>query len=369
METDKKNMKEHIQRRTSDRINVGNVPIGNNAPISVQTMTNTETTDISSTVSQIIKLKNVGADIVRISVPTLEAAEAFKKIKKQVDIPLIADVHFNYKIAIKVLNDGADCLRINPGNIGNKNRIKQVIDCAKYNNIPIRIGINSGSLEKDILEKYKFPTSEALLESAMRHINYLDNFNFDKFKVSIKSSDISIAVKSYKMLAEKISQPLHVGITESGGFRNGTVKSSIGIGLLLLDGIGDTIRVSLAENPIEEVKVGFDILRALHIRLKGINFIACPTCSRQEFDVIKVVKILEKRLEDINTPMNVSIIGCIVNGLGEALTSTIGITGYRKNSVLYEDGIRQLKRINNDEIIDELEQKIRKKSRELILST
>ncbi|XBC44613.1 MAG: flavodoxin-dependent (E)-4-hydroxy-3-methylbut-2-enyl-diphosphate synthase [Buchnera aphidicola (Schlechtendalia peitan)] len=359
-------MNRYIKRRKSNRIYVGNVPVGNNAPISVQTMTNTETTDITSTVKQITQMKRVGADIVRISVPTMEAAEAFKKIKKQVDVPLIADVHFNYKIAIKVLNNGADCLRINPGNIGNKHRIRQVIDCAKYKNIPIRIGINSGSLEKDILNKYKFPTSEALLESAMRHINYLEHFDFDQFKVSIKSSNIYIAVKSYRKLAQKINQPLHIGITESGGFRNGTVKSSIGIGLLLLDGIGDTIRISLAENPIEEVKVGFDILRSLNIRLRGINFIACPTCSRQEFDVIETVKTLENRLEDIKIPMNVSIIGCVVNGLGEALTSTVGITGYRKSSVLYEDGIRTSERIDNDKIIDELEKKIRKKSKKLL---
>lgn len=363
------NITKYIKRRKSDRIDIGNVPVGDNTPISVQTMTNTETTDVSATVKQIIQLKNVGAEIIRISIPTMEAADAFKKIKKQVDVPLIADIHFNYKIAIKVLNYGADGLRINPGNIGNKNKIKQVVDCAKYNNVPIRIGVNSGSLEKDILEKYKFPTPEALLESAMRHVNYLDSFNFNKFKVSIKSSDIYIAIQAYKLLAKKISQPLHIGITESGGFRNGTVKSSIGIGLLLLNGIGDTIRVSLAADPIEEVKVGFDILRSLHIRLKGINFIACPTCSRQEFDVIKTVNILEKRLEDIKTPINVSIIGCVVNGLGEALTSTIGITGYRKSSVLYEDGVRQLLRINNDQIIDELEKYIRNKSKKLLLLT
>ncbi|XBC38961.1 MAG: flavodoxin-dependent (E)-4-hydroxy-3-methylbut-2-enyl-diphosphate synthase [Buchnera aphidicola (Melaphis rhois)] len=363
------NINQCIKRRKSDRIYVGNVPIGNNAPISVQTMTNTETTDITSTIQQIINLKHVGADIIRISIPTMEAADAFKKIKNQVNIPLIADIHYNYKIAIKVLNNGADCLRINPGNIGNKRKIKQVIDCAKYNNVPIRIGVNSGSLEKDILKKYKSPTPEALLESAMRHIDYLDNFNFDQFKVSVKSSNIYIAVKAYKLLAKQITQPLHIGITESGGFRNGTVKSSIGIGLLLLDGIGDTIRISLAENPIEEVKVGFDILRSLNIRLKGINFIACPTCSRQEFDVIKTVKILEKRLEDVTTPMDVSIIGCSVNGLGEALTSTIGITGYRKDSVLYKDGVRQLPRIKNNQIIDELEKEIRNKSKKLLSLT
>ncbi|XBC42531.1 MAG: flavodoxin-dependent (E)-4-hydroxy-3-methylbut-2-enyl-diphosphate synthase [Buchnera aphidicola (Meitanaphis elongallis)] len=360
------NMNQCIKRRKSDRIYIGNVPIGDNAPVSVQTMTNTETTDIISTVKQIMQFKHVGADIVRVAVPTIEAANAFQKIKKQVDIPLIADVHFNYRIAIRVLNDGADGLRINPGNIGNKNKIKQVINCAKYNNVPIRIGVNAGSLEKDILEKYKFPTPEALLESAMRHVNYLESFNFDQFKVSVKASDIYVAIEAYKLLATKVNQPLHIGITESGGFRNGTVKSSIGIGLLLLDGIGDTIRVSLAENPIEEVKVGFDILRTLRIRLKGINFIACPTCSRQEFDVIKTVQVLEKRLEDVKTPMNISIIGCVVNGLGEALTSTIGITGYRKNSVLYEDGIRQLKRIDNDHIVDELERKIRDKSKKLL---
>ena len=351
----------NITRRKSTRIYVGKIPIGNHSPISVQSMTNTNTLDITSTVEQIIKLNKVGADIVRVSIPTLEAAESFRIIKSKVNVPLVADIHFDYRIALRAIEYGADCLRINPGNIGNKSRVKQVIHCAKLHNIPIRIGINSGSLEKDILMKYKFPSVSALLESAMRHINYLDEFNYDQFKVSIKSSNIYVAIQAYTKLSKKIDQPLHVGITESGGLINGTVKSSIGIGLILLKGIGDTIRVSLATDPIEEVKIGFHILQALNIRSRGINFIACPTCSRQEFDVINTVKILEKKLEHIDTPMDISIIGCVVNGLGEALNSKIGITGLRNNSSLYVDGKRQPIKLNNNNIIEELEVYIKKK--------
>lgn len=351
-----------IKRRKSKLIYVGNVPIGNGHPVSVQSMTNTITTDIVSTVAQIKLLKQAGADIIRISVPTMEAAEAFKKIKKQViNIPLVADIHFDYRIALKVLQYGVDCLRINPGNIGNKNRVKLIVDCAKYNNVPIRIGINAGSLEKDLQIKYKEPTPQALLESAMRNIEYFDKLNFDQFKVSVKSSDIFLAIESYRLLARKIEQPLHIGITEAGAARAGAVKSAIGLSMLLMEGIGDTLRVSLAANPIEEVKVGFDILKTLKIRFRGINFIACPTCARQEFDVIKTVNYLEQRLEDIVKPINVSIIGCIVNGPGEALMSNIGITGGYKKSAIYEDGIRLKTRLDNNNIIDQLEKIIRKK--------
>ncbi|UDG81751.1 4-hydroxy-3-methylbut-2-en-1-yl diphosphate synthase (flavodoxin) [Candidatus Profftia lariciata] len=351
-----------IKRRKSTRIYIGNVPIGDNAPIAVQSMTNTKTTDIDATLKQIHSLEKVGVDIVRISVPTMDAAEAFKIIKKQVSVPLVADIHFDYRIALKVANYGVDCLRINPGNIGNKSRIRLVVDCARDKNIPIRIGINSGSIEKKIQEKFGSLTSEALLESAMRNIDILEQLNFDKFKISVKSSDVLIAVESYRLLAKRIDQPLHLGITEAGGMRSGSVKSAIGLGMLLTEGIGDTLRISLAADPIEEVKVGFDILKALHIRSRGINFIACPTCARQEFDVISTVNTLEKRLEDIITPMDVSIIGCIVNGPGEAISATIGVTGGYNNSGVYEDGVRQKYRFNNDQIIDQLENKIREKA-------
>lgn len=352
-----------ISRRKSTRIYVGGVPIGNNAPITVQSMTNTKTSNIAATVEQVLALQRVGADIVRISVPTMDAAEAFQKIKKQVSIPLIADIHFDYRIALKAAEYGADCLRINPGNIGHTDRIRAVIDCAKNKNIPIRIGINGGSLERDIQEKYGKPTAEALVESAMRHVKILEDLNFHNFKVSVKASDVALAVSSYCLLATKIEQPLHLGITEAGGLRSGSVKSAIGLGLLLSKGIGDTLRVSLAADPIEEIKVGFDILKSLRIRARGVNFIACPTCSRQEFDVIGTVNALEQRLEDLIIPMDVSIIGCVVNGPGEALVSTIGITGGHNKSGLFIDGVRLKKeRIDNKDTIDQLEAKIRAKA-------
>ncbi|HHL2559344.1 TPA: flavodoxin-dependent (E)-4-hydroxy-3-methylbut-2-enyl-diphosphate synthase [Yersinia enterocolitica] len=351
-----------IIRRKSTRIYVGNVPIGDGAPITVQSMTNTKTTDVAATVAQIKALERVGVDIVRVSVPTMDAAEAFKLIKQQSNVPLVADIHFDYRIALKVAEYGVDCLRINPGNIGSEERIRSVVDCARHHNIPIRIGINGGSLEKDIQEKYGEPTPEALLESAMRHVDILDRLNFDQFKVSVKASDVFLAVNSYRLLAKQINNPLHLGITEAGGARSGSVKSAIGLGLLLSEGIGDTLRISLAADPVEEVKVGFDILKSLRIRSRGINFIACPTCSRQEFDVIGTVNALEQRLEDLITPMDVSIIGCVVNGPGEALVSTIGVTGARNHSGFYEDGVRQRERFDNEKMIDQLEAKIRAKA-------
>ncbi|QCI19850.1 MAG: flavodoxin-dependent (E)-4-hydroxy-3-methylbut-2-enyl-diphosphate synthase [Buchnera aphidicola (Brevicoryne brassicae)] len=349
-----------ITRRKSNRIYVGKVPIGKNAPISVQSMTNTHTENIPETVKQILDLKKVGVDIVRVSIPNLESAKSFREIRKQVKIPLIADIHFDYRLALKSIKYGADCLRINPGNIGNKKRVSEIVNAAKDKNIPIRIGVNSGSLEKDILNKYGTPTPEALVESAIRHVEYFDSLNFNTFKVSVKSSDVFLAVEAYRILAQKIIQPLHIGITEAGGLRTGTVKSSIGLSCLLLQGIGDTIRISLAANPIEEVKVGYDILKTLSIRSRGVNFIACPTCSRQEFDVINTVNQLEKKLEDISTPIDVSIIGCIVNGIGEAKIATLGLTGGHKKSALYKDGIRQKNKIKNEEIIEQMEMQIRK---------
>ncbi|MDG3087239.1 flavodoxin-dependent (E)-4-hydroxy-3-methylbut-2-enyl-diphosphate synthase [Vibrio hannami] len=351
-----------IKRRPSTRIYVGDVPIGDAAPIAVQSMTNTRTTDIEATVAQIKALEKVGADIVRVSVPTMDAAEAFKAIKQQVNVPLVADIHFDYRIALKVAEYGVDCLRINPGNIGKEDRIRAVVDCARDKSIPIRIGVNGGSLEKDIQEKYGEPTPEALVESAMRHVDILDRLNFDQFKVSVKASDVFLAVDSYRLLAKQIDQPLHLGITEAGGARAGSVKSAVGLGMLLAEGIGDTLRVSLAANPVEEIKVGFDILKSLRIRSRGVNFIACPTCSRQEFDVISTVNALEERLEDIITPMDVSIIGCVVNGPGEAEVSHMGVAGGNRKSAFYEDGKRQKERFDNDNMVDQLEAKIRAKA-------
>ncbi|VFP78855.1 4-hydroxy-3-methylbut-2-en-1-yl diphosphate synthase (flavodoxin) [Candidatus Erwinia haradaeae] len=351
-----------LTRRKSMRINIGKVPIGDNMPISVQSMTNTPTTNIEASISQIQSLEKAGADIIRISIPTMEAAESFRIIKQQVTAPLVADIHFDYRIALKVAEYGVDCLRINPGNIGNKHRIRQVVECARYHNIPIRIGINSGSLEKDLQKKYNSPTAEALVESALRNINHFDDLNFDMFKVSVKSSNVLTAIEAYRLLATQIKQPLHLGITETGGARSGTVKSAIAIGSLLLEGIGDTLRISLATDPIEEVKVGFDILKSLRIRSRGINFIACPTCSRQEFDVINIVNTLEKRLEDILTPMDIAIIGCMVNGPGEAKQATIALVGNRNKSSFYEDGIQLNTRIDNQTLMDQLEERIRAKA-------
>ena len=351
-----------IIRRKSRQIMVGNVPVGGGAPITVQSMTNTLTTDVAATVAQIKALEAVGADIVRVGVPTMDAAEAFREIKKQVSVPLVTDIHFDYRIALKVAEYGADCLRINPGNIGREDRVRSVVECARDMNIPIRIGVNGGSLEKDIQEKYTEPTPAALFESAMRHVDILDRLNFDQFKVSVKASDVFLAVESYRLLAKQIDNPLHLGITEAGGLRSGSVKSSVGLGILLAEGIGDTIRISLAADPIEEIKVGFDILKSLKLRSRGINLIACPSCSRQEFDVVATVNALEQRIEDIMTPMDVSIIGCIVNGPGEAMVSDLGLTGSNKKSGFYLDGIRQKERFDNTNLVDQLEHRIRAKA-------
>ncbi len=351
-----------IIRRVSRQIMVGNVPVGGGAPITVQSMTNTLTTDVDATVAQIKSLEAVGADIVRVSVPTMDAAEAFREIKKQVNVPLVTDIHFDYRIALRVAEYGADCLRINPGNIGREDRVRSVVECARDKNIPIRIGVNGGSLEKDIQEKYTEPTPQALLESAMRHVDILDRLNFHEFKVSVKASDVFLAVESYRLLAKQIDNPLHLGITEAGGLRSGAVKSSVGLGMLLSEGIGDTLRISLAADPVEEIKVGFDILKSLKLRSRGINLIACPSCSRQEFDVVSTVNALEQRIEDIMTPMDVSIIGCIVNGPGEAMVSDLGLTGSSKKSGFYLDGVRQKERFDNTDLVDQLEQRIRAKA-------
>ncbi|OYY56115.1 MAG: 4-hydroxy-3-methylbut-2-en-1-yl diphosphate synthase, partial [Halothiobacillus sp. 28-55-5] len=287
-------------RRLSRKIQVGRVAIGGDAPISVQSMTNTDTCDVAATIAQIQAIQKAGADLVRVSVPSMEAAEAFGQIRRAVDIPLITDIHFDYRIALRVAELGADCLRINPGNIGRADRVRAVIDCARDKGIPLRIGVNAGSLEKDLQQKYGEPTPAAMVESAMRHIDILDKLNYPEFKVSLKASDVWMTVLAYRALASQIEQPLHLGITEAGGLRSGSVKSAVGLGLLLAEGIGDTIRISVSADPVEEIKVGWDILKSLRLRNRGINLIACPSCSRQEFDVIKAVNALESRIEDID---------------------------------------------------------------------
>ncbi len=347
-----------IARRKSRRIMVGRLPIGGDAPISVQSMTNTETCDVEATVAQVLALEQAGADVVRISVPSMEAAEAFGRIKQRLGAyPLIADIHFDYRIALRVAELGADCLRINPGNIGREDRVRAVVEAARERGIPIRIGVNAGSLEKDLQEKYGEPTPEALVESALRHVEILERLNFPDFKVSLKASDVFLAVEAYRMLAREIEQPLHLGITEAGGARAGAVKSAIGLGMLLAEGIGDTLRVSLAADPIEEVKVGWDILKSLHLRSRGIHLIACPSCSRQQFDVIRTVNELEQRLEDIATPLDVAVIGCVVNGPGEAREVAVGLTGGKPN-LIYIDGVAHHK-VDNEALVDELERVIR----------
>jgi len=337
---------------------VGNVPVGGGAPISVQSMTNTETCDVTATVAQIARLANAGADIVRVSVPSLDAAEAFRKIRSQVSVPLVADIHFDYKIALKVAEYGVDCLRINPGNIGSEKKIRAVIDAAKDKGIPLRIGVNAGSLGKVLLRKYAEPSAEAMVESALIQIDILDRLNFQNFKISLKASEIFMTLSAYRQLATQTDQPFHLGITEAGGLRSGTVKSAIGIGALLMEGIGDTIRISLAADPVEEIKVGFDILKSLGLRSKGVNLVACPSCSRQNFDVISVVNQLEVRLEDISTAIDVAVIGCIVNGPGEAKVAEIGLTGASPSNLVYVEG-KPHHKIDNANLVDELEAMVR----------
>ena len=338
---------------------VGKVPVGGDAPIAVQSMTNTETCDVEATVAQIQALEKAGADIVRVSVPTMEAAEAFGVIRSRVNVPLVSDIHFDYRIALRVADLGADCLRINPGNIGREDRVRAVVEKARECNIPIRIGVNAGSLEKELQSKYGEPTAAALVESAMRHIDILDKLDFHDFKVSLKASEVFLTIEAYRLIASQIDQPLHLGITEAGGLRSGTVKSAIGLGMLLADGIGDTIRISLAADPVEEVKVGFDILKSLHLRSRGINLVACPSCSRQRFDVIATVNALEARLEDITESLDVAVIGCVVNGPGEAREAHIGLTGGSPN-LIYVDGEPDHK-IADEQLLDDLERTIRER--------
>ncbi|MGB0954827.1 MAG: flavodoxin-dependent (E)-4-hydroxy-3-methylbut-2-enyl-diphosphate synthase [Panacagrimonas sp.] len=349
-----------IQRRRSRPIQVGKFTVGGDAPISVQTMTNTDTEDVAATIDQVRAAVKAGADMVRISVPTIAASEAFGRIKQAVpEVPLIADVHFNYRCALKAAEMGADCLRINPGNIGGDRKVSEVVACANHHGVPIRIGVNAGSLEADLQEKYGEPNADALVDSALRHIEILKRHNFENFKVSLKASEVFMTVAAYRKLATLIDQPLHLGITEAGGQRAGAVKSSIGLGMLLADGIGDTIRVSLAADPVEEVKVGWDILKSLHLRSRGVNLVACPSCSRQNFDVIKVVNELESRLEDVDQAIDLAVIGCVVNGPGESREAAIGVAGGYPNSI-YVDGKIQHK-AHNDQLVDTLETLIRQR--------
>jgi (E)-4-hydroxy-3-methylbut-2-enyl-diphosphate synthase len=316
-----------IQRRPSRKIWVGKVPVGGDAPITVQSMTNTLTSDVAATVAQIHALEAVGADIVRVSCPDEESSAALKQITAQVSVPIVADIHFHYKRAIEAAQNGAACLRINPGNIGSEDRVKEVIQAAKDYGCSIRIGVNAGSLERDLLEQFGEPCPDAMVESALRHIRILEDHDFFNFKISCKASDVFLAVAAYQQLADVCDYPIHLGITEAGGLRSGTIKSSIGMGNLLWAGIGDTIRVSLSADPVEEIKVGFDILKSLGLRHRGVNVISCPSCARQQFQVIETVAALEERIAHITTPMTVSIIGCVVNGPGEALMTDIGLTG------------------------------------------
>ncbi|MDC2993583.1 flavodoxin-dependent (E)-4-hydroxy-3-methylbut-2-enyl-diphosphate synthase [Candidatus Pelagibacter sp.] len=351
----------NINRKKTKVINVGKVKIGGDSPITVQTMTNTLTTDHKSTIEQIHKVTEAGADIVRVSCPDSKSTEALKTIIKHVDVPIVADIHFHYKRAIEAAESGADCLRINPGNIGDIKRIAEVISAAKNNNCSIRIGVNAGSLEKDILEKYKEPCPEALVESALRNIKIIEDMDFSNFKISVKSSDVFLSIAAYKLLSDKTDYPLHLGITEAGSYLPGSIKTSIGFGSLLLDGIGDTIRVSLSDDPIKEIKVGNEILKSLNLRNRGVKIISCPSCARQAFQVIETVKQLEQRLSHIKKPITLSIIGCVVNGPGEAKQTDIGITGGGKdNHMLYLNGIETEKVLTNnmiDKIVTLVEEK------------
>jgi (E)-4-hydroxy-3-methylbut-2-enyl-diphosphate synthase len=354
-----------IQRRQSRQIHVGSVAVGGDAPISVQSMTNTLTADPRATIAQIRGLEAAGADLVRVSCPDEESTAALKEIVRGVNVPIIADIHFHYKRAIEAAEAGAACLRINPGNIGDAARVRDVVKAAKDHGCAMRIGVNAGSLERELLERYGEPCPEAMIESALNHARILEDNDFFEFKISVKASDVFLAVAAYQGLAEACDYPLHLGITEAGGLRTGTVKSSVGLGMLLWSGIGDTIRVSLSADPVEEVKCGFEILKALNLRHRGVNVIACPSCARQQFDVIKTVERLEERLAHITTPMTVSIIGCVVNGPGEARETDIGFTGGGNNThMVYLNGAPD-HRLKDADIVDHMVEIVEKKAAEI----
>jgi (E)-4-hydroxy-3-methylbut-2-enyl-diphosphate synthase len=355
----------NIDRRKSRQIHVGSVPVGGDAPISVQTMTNAPTTDIKATIAQVQACAEAGADIVRVSVPDEASSKALKEIVRESPVPIVADIHFHYKRGIEAAEAGAACLRINPGNIGDATRVREVIKAARDHNCSIRIGVNAGSLEKHLLEKYGEPCPEAMIESGLDHIRILQDNDFHEFKISVKASDVFLAAAAYQGLAEATDAPIHLGITEAGGLTSGTIKSAIGLGSLLWMGIGDTIRVSLSADPVQEVKVGYEILKSLGLRHRGVNIISCPSCARQGFDVIKTVEALEKRLEHIKTPMSLSIIGCVVNGPGEALMTDVGFTGGGAGSGMVYLAGKQSHKLNNDQMIDHIVEQVEKKAAQL----
>jgi len=354
-----------IDRRKSRKIYVGPVPVGGDAPITVQTMTNTLTSDAAATIAQVRAAQDAGADIVRVSCPDEASTAALKEIVRGVDVPIVADIHFHYKRAIEAAKAGAACLRINPGNIGSSERVKEVVKAAKDYGCSMRIGVNAGSLEKELLERYGEPCPEAMVESALNHARILEDNDFREFKISVKASDVFLAVAAYQGLADACDYPLHVGITEAGGLTSGTVKSSIGLGMLLWSGIGDTVRVSLSADPVEEVKVGFELLKSLNLRHRGVNIISCPSCARQAFQVIKTVEVLEKRLAHISTPMTLSIIGCVVNGPGEARETDIGLTGGGQgNHMVYLNGVTDHK-IKDDALVDHIVELVEARAAEI----
>jgi len=354
-----------IERRKCRKIRVGSVEVGGDAPISVQSMTNTPTTDVEGTIAQIRGLEEAGADIVRVSCPDEESTAAFKHIAKAVRVPLVADIHFHYKRAIEAAQAGAACLRINPGNIGSADRVREVVQAAKDYGCSMRIGVNAGSLEQDLLEKYGEPCPEAMVESALDHANILRDHDFHEFKISVKASDPFLTVAAYQALAEAIDCPLHLGVTEAGPYRIGTIKSAIALGSLLWAGIGDTIRISLAADPVEEIKVGFDILKSLNLRTRGVNIIACPSCARQGFNVIKTVETLERRLEHIAEPISLSIIGCVVNGPGEALFTDLGFTGGGKGSGKMYIAGKPDHNVDNDAMVEHIVELVEKRAAQM----
>ena len=342
-----------IERRKTRQISVGGVKVGGDAPVVVQSMTTTDTSDIDTTVAQIHELEKVGCEIVRVAVPEQKSAEALAKIKSQIHLPMVADIHFDYKLALRAIEQGVDGLRINPGNIGGKDRVERVVKAAKERGIPMRIGVNSGSLERDLLERYGYPTAEAMVESALRHIRILEDLDFYDMKISLKASHVGLAVEAYRLFSQKSDYPLHLGITEAGTSFTGSIKSAVGLGIILSEGIGDTIRVSLAADPVEEVKVGFEILKSLELRHRGVNVIACPTCGRLEIDVIRLANEVEKRLVHIKQPLNISILGCVVNGIGEGKEADIGIAGGRGVGLLFRHG-EIIRKVPEDQILDVL---------------
>ncbi|WP_084862277.1 flavodoxin-dependent (E)-4-hydroxy-3-methylbut-2-enyl-diphosphate synthase [Salibaculum halophilum] len=355
----------NIHRRESRKIMVGDVPVGGDAPISVQTMTNTETTDIPGTIAQVQAAAEAGADIVRVSVPDEASSKALREIVRESPVPIVADIHFHYRRGIEAAEAGAACLRINPGNIGDEKRVKEVISAARDHGCSMRIGVNAGSLEKHLLDKYGEPCPDAMVESGLDHIKVLQNNDFHEFKISCKASDVFMAAAAYMQLAEQTDAPIHLGITEAGGLTSGTIKSAIGLGQLLWMGIGDTLRVSLSADPVEEIKVGYEILKSLGLRHRGVNIISCPSCARQGFDVIKTVETLEERLEHIKTPMSLSIIGCVVNGPGEALMTDVGFTGGGNGAGMVYLAGKQSHKMTNDQMIDHIVEEVEKKAAEI----